>query len=448
MSMAKEIDLCEGRILPKIVFFSLPIILGNLFQQAYNLVDTLIVGRVLGPDSLASVGSAYALMTFINSLLIGLSMGSGALFSYNWGKGEKAELRKDIYNSFILFSILAIILTTICYVFLNQILVLLRTPKELLIEEKEYLKIIFLGIFFVFLYNYVSYILRSKGDSKTPLYFLILSALINIALDLFFIIKLKRGVKGAGEATVIAEAFSALGIITFFFIRNKNLLPLKEERIIEVNRLKNILRYSFLTSIQQSVMNFGILMIQSLVNSFGSITMAAFAASVKIDTLSYTPSQEFGNAYSIFISQNLGANKKDRVKKGTKEAFVLTSFVAIILSIVIYTFSSNLMELFVNKDEIEVIKIGVEYLHIEGVFYCGIALLFALYGYYRGIGRPEYSIVLTVISLGLRVLLAYCLSPYLGRKAIWWAIVIGWIVADITGLVLLKFIKVKEGESL
>lgn len=448
MSMAKEIDLCEGRILPKIVFFSLPIILGNLFQQAYNLVDTLIVGRVLGPESLASVGSAYALMTFINSLLIGLSMGSGALFSYNWGKGEKAELRKDIYNSFILFSILAIILTTICYVFLNQILVLLRTPKELLIEEKEYLKIIFLGIFFVFLYNYVSYILRSKGDSKTPLYFLILSALINIALDLFFIIKLKRGVKGAGEATVIAEAFSALGIITFFFIRNKNLLPLKEERIIEVNRLKNILRYSFLTSIQQSVMNFGILMIQSLVNSFGSVTMAAFAASVKIDTLSYTPSQEFGNAYSIFISQNLGANKKDRVKKGTKEAFVLTSFVAIILSIVIYTFSSNLMELFVNKDEIEVIKIGVEYLHIEGAFYCGIALLFALYGYYRGIGRPEYSIVLTVISLGLRVLLAYCLSPYWGRKAIWWAIVIGWIVADITGLVLLKFIKVKEGESL
>lgn len=272
--------------------------------------------------------------------------------------------------------------------------------------------------------------------------------MINIALDLFFIIKLKRGVKGAGEATVIAEAFSALGIITFFFIRNKNLLPLKEERIIEVNRLKNILRYSFLTSIQQSVMNFGILMIQSLVNSFGSVTMAAFAASVKIDTLSYTPSQEFGNAYSIFISQNLGANKKDRVKKGTKEAFVLTSFVAIILSIVIYTFSSNLMELFVNKDEIEVIKIGVEYLHIEGAFYCGIALLFALYGYYRGIGRPEYSIVLTVISLGLRVLLAYCLSPYWGRKAIWWAIVIGWIVADITGLVLLKFIKVKEGESL
>ena len=193
--MAKEIDLCEGKILPKIVFFSFPIIIGNLFQQAYNLVDTLIVGRVLGPDSLASVGSAYALMTFINSLLIGLSMGSGALFSYNWGKGEKAELRKDIYNSFILFSILSILLTTICYVFLNQILFILRTPTELLAEEREYLKTIFLGIFFVYLYNYVSYILRSKGDSKTPLYFLILSALINIALDLFFVIRLKRGVK-------------------------------------------------------------------------------------------------------------------------------------------------------------------------------------------------------------------------------------------------------------
>ena len=444
--MKREVNLREGGIISSMLLFSFPIILGNIFQQAYNLADTLIVGRFLGAGALAAVGSAYALMTFLNSLLIGLSMGAGALFSYSYGKGDLSDMRRDIYNSAILFSLSAIVLTALSYALTDEILVLLQTPQEIFEEEKAYIKAIFSGIFFVFLYNYVSYLLRSRGDSSTPLWFLIVSALLNIVLDLVFIIPFGRGVKGAAEATVISEAVSGVGITVYFLLTNRDMLPKKDERKLEGKRISNIFRYSFLTSIQQSIMNFGILMIQGLVNSFGSTVMASFAAAVKIDTLAYTPSQEFGSAYSIFISQNLGGGKMERIRKGTKGAFLVSAIFSVVISLVICFLSPSLMSLFVKKEETEVIRIGVEYIRIEGAFYIGIGILFLLYGYYRGIGRPEWSIVLTVISLGTRVLLAYTVSPFFGEKAIWWSIVIGWLLADITGLIAMRKVSMKDGK--
>lgn len=444
--MHKEINLTEGGVVSSMVLFSLPIILGNIFQQAYNLADTLIVGRFLGPDALASVGSAYALMNFINSLLIGLSMGAGALFSYSWGKGEISKMRKDIYNSSILFSMLALLLTVLCSFFTDGILTLLQTPQELFEEEREYISVIFLGIFFVFLYNYSSYILRSRGKSSAPLYFLIFSALLNIALDLLFIISLGRGVKGAAEATVISQVVSGVGLTVYLLLTERNLIPGKDERKLERGRIAEILRYSSLTSVQQSIMNFGILMVQGLINSFGATVMAAYAAAVKIDTIAYTPSQEFGSAYSIFISQNLGAGKNERIKKGTKGAFIITGAFSLLVSILIFIFSSSLMGFFVEAAETDVIRIGVEYLRTEGSFYIGIGILFLLYGYYRGIERPEWSIILTVISLGTRVLLSYTLAPFLGEKAVWWSIVTGWLLADTAGLCAIRKVQYKEGE--
>lgn len=193
--MKREVNLREGGIASSMLLFAFPIILGNIFQQAYNLADTLIVGRFLGPGALAAVGSAYSLMNFLNFLLTGLSMGAGALFSYSYGKGDMSAMRKDIYNSAVLFSFIAIIMTALCYIFIDEILTLLRTPDELFEEEKEYISVIFGGIFFVFLYNYASYLLRSRGDSTTSLWFLVVSALMNIALDIVFIVPLGRGVR-------------------------------------------------------------------------------------------------------------------------------------------------------------------------------------------------------------------------------------------------------------
>lgn len=445
--MKREVNLREGGIVSSMLIFAFPIILGNIFQQAYNLADTLIVGRFLGAGALAAVGSAYSLMNFLNSLLIGLSMGAGALFSYSYGRGDMSTMRKDIYNSAVLFSLLAIIMTVLCYIFTDDILILLRTPSVLFAEEKEYISVIFSGIFFVFLYNYASFLLRSRGDSSTSLYFLIISALLNIVLDIVFIVPLGRGVRGAAEATVISEMVSGVGLTLYFLLKNRDLLPGKDERRIEIKRIRNIFKYSFLTSVQQSIMNFGILMIQGLVNSFGAVVMASFAAAVKIDTLAYTPSQEFGSAYSIFISQNLGGGKMERIRKGTKAAVLISSVFSLTASAVIWAAAPALMTLFVSADETEIIRTGSIYLRTEGAFYIGIGILFLLYGYYRGIGRPEWSIVLTVISLGTRVLLSYALAPRYGETIIWWSIVIGWILADIIGLAAIRKVRIKEKEE-
>lgn len=445
--MKREVNLREGGIIPAMLLFAFPIILGNIFQQAYNLADTLIVGRFLGPGALASVGSAYSLMTFLNSLLIGLSMGAGSLFSYSYGKGDMTAMRKDIFNSAVLFSLLALVMTALCYIFTDEILTLLRTPDELFEEERQYISVIFSGIFFVFLYNYVSYLLRSRGDSTTALWFLVVSALMNIALDIVFIVPFGRGVMGAAEATVISEMVSGVGLTLYFLLKNRDLLPGKDERRIDIKLIRNIFRYSFLTSIQQSIMNFGILMIQGLINSFGAVVMASFAAAVKIDTLAYTPSQEFGSAYSIFISQNLGGGKMERIRKGTNAAVLISSVFSLTASAVIWAAAPALMTLFVSADETEIIRTGSIYLRTEGAFYIGIGILFLLYGYYRGIGRPGWSIVLTVISLGTRVLLSYALAPRFGETVIWWSIVTGWILADITGLIAIKRVRIKEVEE-
>lgn len=302
-------DLTKGKISKNLILFALPMMAGNLMQQFYNIADTLIVGRVVGKNALAAVGSAYTLMTFLTSIFLGLSMGAGALFSIYKGKNDKHALRVAVAHAFVLIMAVMVFVNVLVYVCMHPILWFLRVPQEVMEE------------------------------------------------------------------------------------------------------------------MQQSVMNFGILMVQGLVNSFGATTMAAFAAAVKIDTFAYLPVQDFGNAYSTFVAQNYGVKDYGRIQKGTKEAFAISIVFSIIISILVCTFAASLMEIFVKAQETAVIACGVQYLRIEGSFYCGIGCLFLLYGYYRAINKAQMSVVLTVISLGLRVVLAYILSVPLKAPGIWVAIV-------------------------
>lgn len=302
-------DLTKGKISKNLILFALPMMAGNLMQQFYNIADTLIVGRVVGKNALAAVGSAYTLMTFLTSIFLGLSMGAGVLFSIYKGKNDKHALRVAVAHAFVLIVAVMVFVNVLVYVCMHPILWFLRVPQEVMEE------------------------------------------------------------------------------------------------------------------MQQSVMNFGILMVQGLVNSFGATTMAAFAAAVKIDTFAYLPVQDFGNAYSTFVAQNYGVKDYGRIQKGTKEAFAISIVFSIIISILVCTFAASLMEIFVKAQETAVIACGVQYLRIEGSFYCGIGCLFLLYGYYRAINKAQMSVVLTVISLGLRVVLAYILSVPLKAPGIWVAIV-------------------------
>lgn len=426
--------LTEGNITRALIKFSIPMILGNLLQQLYNVADTFIVGHYIGTDALAAVGSSFTIMTFLTSIILGLCMGSGILFSMFYGAKQLDKMKTSFFVSFVGIGIFSIGLEIVCLLAIDLILNFMNIPRDIFTDTHQYLFIIFLGLVFTFIYNYFSSLLRALGNSKIPLIFLALASIINIGLDIYLVAEVAMGVAGAAVATLIAQAFSAIGIMLYVFLSQKELLPQRKHWHFEREIFEKIKAYSLLTCIQQSVMNFGILMIQGLVNSFGLVTMSAFAAAVKIDSFAYMPVQDFGNAFSTYIAQNKGAGLEERIHKGFKVAVVMASIFCIFISALVFIFADKLMLIFIESSKSEIIYQGAQYLRIEGACYLGIGCLFLLYDYYRGVGKPGISVVLTVISLGTRVVLAYLLAPLFGTLAIWWAIPIGWFLADLIGI--------------
>ncbi len=438
-------DLTTGSVGITMLKFSLPMILGNLMQQLYNISDTLIVGWFIGTDALAAVGASYALIIFLTSILLGLCMGSGALFSIFYGEKNVDDLKSSIVLSFVLILTITIIINITIFIYIDEILHFMQIPPEVYELAYTYLYIIFIGFGFSFIYNYFSCLLRAVGDSRTPLIFLAGSAILNIILSILLVAVFNLGVAGSAIGTIIAQGLCALGLTVFTVIKCPELLPQKRHFKMDIAILKNIANASLLTCSQQSVMNFGILMVQGLVNSFGATVMAAFTVAVKIDSLAYMPAQDFGNAFSTFIGQNFGAQKQERIKQGIRQAIKISFGFCLVISLIVFIFAEPLMTIFVDSSETAIIAIGVDYLRIEGSFYFGIGILFLLYGFYRAINFPAMSLILTIISLGTRVGLAYYLAsiPRIGVIGIWWSIPIGWILADIFGICYYK-IKLKD----
>ena len=429
-------DLTQGPVMKTMLWFAVPMILGNLLQQCYNVADTLIVGQFLGANPLAAVGSSYTLMTFLTSILLGLCMGSGAVFSIRFGQNDLDGMKEGMCASFVLIAVLTAVLTGASFACLEWILRFQQVPPEVIGYMREYLLVIFCGIPATFLYNYFASLLRSVGNSVVPLVFLAVSAILNIGLDLWFVVGLNRGVAGAAEATVISQYVSGIGIALYTWFGFSDLRVKRRHFRIRWVCIKEITGFSALTCVQQSVMNLGILMVQGLVNSFGPTVMAAFAAAVKIDSFAYMPVQDFGNAFSVFIAQNYGARQDQRIRRGLRGAVVIAMVFCLVISAGVWVLARPLLLIFVKPEETAIIAAGIQYLHIEGAFYCGIGCLFLLYGLYRALGRPGVSVVLTVISLGTRVALAYLLSavPAFGVAGIWWSVPIGWFLADAAGL--------------
>lgn len=430
-----NLDLTKGSIMKNLLKFAFPIMIGNMLQQLYNIVDTLIVGRFLGENALAAVGSAYTLMVFVTSIILGLCMGSSAFFSMQFGAGDFDRLEKGIYIAFLTIGAVAVFLNILVYAGMNGIFLFMRVPHEIIPLMKEYFIWIFAGIMAVFLYNFAANLLRAVGNSLIPLCFLGASAVLNIILDLLFISAFGWGVGGAAAATMLSQYVAGFGILLYYFKKYPSLRVKKENRRFDMEILKELTGLSTLTCMQQSIMNFGILMVQGLVNSFGPVVMAAFAAAVKIDSFAYAPVQDFGNAFSTYVAQNYGAGKEDRIRKGLRDAVASVFVFCLFITVMVSVFARQLMCLFIDKQSTQTIDVGVGYLHIEAAFYFGIGLLFLFYGYYRAVNKPGISVVLTVVSLGTRVVLAYLLSalPQLGVKGIWMAVPIGWALADIVG---------------
>ncbi len=319
-------------------------------------------------------------------------MGSGTVFSIRFGQKDEKGLKEGILASFTLLGVITIFLNLLIFAGIDWIIWFLRTPDQLVNMMKDYLLVIFAGLIGVFLYNSFSSLLRSLGNSVIPLAFLAVSAGLNILLDLWFVAGLNRGVAGAAEATVISQYISGIGIAVYTRFKFPHLLRRDKNVRLRISLIKEITSFSGLTCMQQSIMNLGILAVQGLVNSFGTTIMASFAAAVKIDAFAYLPVQDFGNAFSIFIAQNFGAGKTDRIKKGIRSAVLTSVSFSLIISLAVFVFAEPLMSLFIDAGETAVISEGVRYLRIEGTFYALIGILFLLYGLYRALGKPGMSV--------------------------------------------------------
>ncbi len=429
-------DLTTGGITSSMLLFAFPMIVGNMLQQLYNIVDMVIVGRCVGSAALAAVGSSYTLTVFLTSVVLGLCMGCGALFSNYYGASDYRSLRRGVFISFVLTGGVTLVLGWLSFAFLDDIMSFMRVPADVWQEMYDYLLIVLSGVVFVFVYNYSASLARAVGNSVAPLLALAVSMVLNIGLDLLLVMVFDCGVKGAAVATVVSQVVSAVWLCVYVTVRLPYLIPRRKEMVFNARSVREIIAYSSLTCAQQSVMNFGILLVQGLVNSFGAVVMAAFAVAVKIDSFAYMPVQDFGNAFSTFVAQNFGAGRRDRIGKAVRSAVVVSLAFCVVISLVTVVFADTLMMMFVSDGQDDIIAVGVGYLRREGPFYFAIGWLFLLYGYYRAIGRPAMSLVLTVISLGVRVGLSYGLSavPSIGVDGIWWSIPAGWLLADGVGL--------------
>ena len=430
--------LTQGNVQKGIVKFSLPLLMGAMVQQLYNVADSIIVGRFLGADALAAVGSSFTIMVFLTSIMLGLCMGASVYLAQLYGAGDEKKFQNTAVTSLVFIGLVSLIINALVLIFTDGILHLLNIPAQVFVETKEYIRIIFYGFMGVFVYNYFTSLLRSTGNSLVPFIILAISAALNVLLDILFITTFQMGVAGAAWATIIAQGISALGCGMYCYRKMPQIFKNIKKVKIEKDIVKTIGSLSILSSIQQSIMNLGILMIQGLINTFGVGVMAAFTVGVKIEAFAYMPLQEYGNGFSTFVSQNLGADNHKRIKEGVAVSIKLITFFGLFISVLVMVFAPQLMKIFVKGEEVEIIAIGTQYLRITGAFYVLIGFLFSFYGFFRGLVKVQVSILLTVISLGLRVLLAYSFAPLFGVVGIWWAIPIGWLLADLVGLWFLR----------
>ncbi|MCC0781905.1 MATE family efflux transporter [Clostridioides sp. ES-S-0108-01] len=430
-------DLTIGHEGKSIFFFAMPMLIGSLFQQLYNTADSIIVGRFIGKEAMAAVSGANPIMFLLVAMLMGISLGFSILVSQFYGSGDLKKVKATIDTTYILLFIGSILISVLGIVFGGPMLKLMNTPESVFAQSKLYLTIIFGGILFSAGYNSVSAILRGLGDSVTPLYFLIIATILNIVLDLAFIVVLKMGVEGVALATIMAQAVSF--IISIIYLNKKHeVLKFKIKGIVYDNKIfKDGLRLGLPSGIQQMLFSIGNMALQFLVNSYGTSAMAAFGAGLRIENFISLPIMNLGSAVSTFVAQNIGAGEKERVKKGIRESIKMALILAFIVVALILLFRENLIALF-NTDK-DVIKIGSSYLFIIGPFFLFIGTSFVLSSAMKGAGDSMFALISSIVSLWLgRIPASYMLSRFFGTDGIWMGIPFGWTLGLIVTVIYYK----------
>ena len=440
-------DLTTGKIMPILVNFTVPLVLGNLFQLTYNAVDSIIVGQFVGKEALAAVGICNPISTLMILFLNGLCMGASILMGIQYGAKDYKTLHRQISTTMLSGMIFSFILTLLCVICATPILHLLQVDPAIMDMTRQYLRIIFLGLIFTFLYNFFSSTLRALGDSASPLYFLIISAVLNIFGDLFFVIVLKAGSNGCAVSTVLSEALCCLFCIIYIQKKVSILRLGKKWLVFDVSLLKKTVADGWASAMQQATVQMGKIAIQALVNTMGVSVAAAFAVVNRIDDFAITPEQNIAHAMTALMAQNKGAGKTERMKEGFRCGTILEIIYGVAVMLVCLVFARPLMSLFV-KDE-EVIGHGVIYLHLIAVMYILPAITNAIQGFFRGIGDLKVTLFSSFTNMGVRVIAAapMILLWNFGIEALPYSYLAGWIAMLIVEAPLMVKIYRKSGKG-
>ena len=424
-------DLTHGNITKSLLLFALPMMAGNLLQQFYNIADTIIVGRILGENALAAVGSAYTLMTFLTSIFIGLSLGSGALFSIYRGKQDQPAVRSSIFHAFVLIMGVTLLLNALVYLFLNPILTFLRVPANVWDGMRQYLLIIFAGLIASALYNFFACMLRALGNSTVPLVFLAISSILNIALDLLFIAGFHWGVWSAAVATTISQAISM--VLCLIHLSKKGMPYQLQWRKLRFDRemLGQMVRYGLPSGVQNSVIGLANVILQSNINSFGKLAMAGYGAYSKLEGFAFLPITSFTMALTTYTGQNLGAMQYDRAKKGARFGILVSITLAELIGVGMYVFAPQLISIFTPTPE--VIALGTQQARTIALFYCLLAYSHAVASVCRGAGKAFVPMTIMLATwCALRIVYITTVMHIVHEiQYIYWAYPLTWSVSSV-----------------
>jgi len=420
-------SLTEGSEAKVILRFAVPMLIGNVFQQFYNTVDSIVVGRGVGAEALAAVGASFPILFLMISFVIGITMGSSIMLSQYFGAGDKDRLRRTMSTTYIFLFFASVAITILGVRFSGAMLRALQVPEEILPMGTQYLQLMFAGMIFLFGYNTVSAILRGLGDSKTPLYFLIVATILNTILDLVFVLVFEWGIAGAAWATILAQGVSM--IISFIYLQRSRheVLHISWKTLkFDFEMFRAMLRIGLPTAVQLTLVSLGFVALTRIVTPFGTLAIAGYAAAARLDSFGIMPAMNLSTALSTFVGQNLGAGKPERVRRGFLATLTVSSAIALTMTVVMVILGDRLIRIF-NSDP-EVIRVGTEYLLIVSSFYVVFSGMFITAGVLRGAGDTLVQMFITLAGLwAIRIPVSALLSGWIGTKGIWWGIPAGWV---------------------
>ena len=432
--MKSGIDFTKGSIGKQIILFSIPMLIGNVFQQAYSMIDGVIVGRFVGGPALASVGVAMGVTHLFIAALIGFTTGSSVVISQFYGAKQEEELKRTVATSIVFLGALSLLMAVLGYLFAPHLLRLLNTTDEIFADALIYLRIMMLGMVFPVFYNMYTAYLRALGDSRSPLYILIGATILNAVLNIIAVVILRQGVMGAAVTTIMAQSIATVAC----YLYTRRFVPLLSIRKLAFDKelFKQILRYGLPAAFQLSFVMIASLTITRLINSFGTVAIASIVAANKVDSLALMPISNVSMALSTFVGQNLGAGQEERAKKGLRSTMLIMGGMVAVISTCLMFFSPHILALFLDTADVhtaDILTLGSQYLEVLVIFYFLFGLLFAFNGFLRGVGDAVAAMTMPIISLGIRTLSAYLLVLWLGMGpvALAWSIPIGWGIASL-----------------